>query len=118
MKAELFGAIFFVVMALMVLIPLWLLPVLKRRRQEQELRALHKMHRFALKHNTFVRNHQGVRYVVVLGKQGFYYMLRGQFVSRDRLLKELGEEYEKQLLKAESEESQHGPAVTLVTAPA
>ncbi|MCX7782181.1 MAG: hypothetical protein N2318_00880 [Meiothermus sp.] len=118
MQAETFGMVFFGVTALIVLVPTWLMPVLKRRRQERELLALDRMHRFALKHNTFVRNHLGVRYVVVLGKHGFYYMLGGQFVSRDRLLKVLGEEHEKQLLKAESEESRHGPTLTLITIPA
>lgn len=110
--------VFFGVTALVVLVPVWLMPTFNRRRQERELFALSKMQRFAFKHNTFVRNHQGVRYVVVLGKQGFYYMLAGQFVSRERLLKILGEENEKHLLKAESEESRHGPTLTLVTLPA
>lgn len=118
MQAETFGMVFFAVTALIVLVPAWLMPILKRRRQEQELLVLERMHRFALKHNTFVRNQRGVRYVVVLGKQGFYYLLGGQFVTRDRLLKVLGEEHEKQLLKAESEESRHGPTLTLVTSPA
>lgn len=118
MQAETFGLVFFAVTALMVLVPVWLLPIQKRRRQERELLALDRMHRFALKHNTFVRNHLGVRYVVVLGKQGFYYMLGGQFVPRERLLKALGEEHEKLLLKAESEESRHGPTLTLITIPA
>ncbi|MCS7068395.1 MAG: heme exporter protein CcmD [Meiothermus sp.] len=118
MQAETFGMVFFAVTALIVLALAWLMPLLKRRRQEQELRALERMHRFALKHNTFVRNHSGVRYVVVLGQQGFYYMLGGQFVSRERLLKALGEEHEKQLLKAEGEESRHGPTLSLITFPA
>jgi hypothetical protein len=118
MQTETLGVVLFGVTALPVLVLGWLMPVLSRRRQERELIALQKMQRFALKHNTFVRNHQGVRYVVVLGKQGFYYMLGGQFVSRSRLLKVMGEEHEKQLLKAESEESRHGPTHTLITLPA
>lgn len=117
MQAEAYGMLFFGVTALMVFVPTWLMPALKRRRQERELLALEKMHRFALKHNTFVRNHLGVRYVVVLSKQGFYYMLGGQFVSRERLLRVLGED-EKQLLKAESEESRLGPTLSLITIPA
>lgn len=80
--------------------------------------ALNKMHRFALRHNTFVRNQRGIRFVVVLGKNGFCYMLGGELVSRERLLKALGEENEKYLLKAESEESCHSTATTLVTIPA
>lgn len=118
MQAESLGVVLFGVTALLVWVLGWLVPFLNRRRQERELRILGKMQRFALKHNTFVRNHHGVRYVVVLGKQGFYYMLAGQFVSRERLLKVLGEENEKHLLKAESEESCHGPTLTLVTLPA
>jgi hypothetical protein len=117
MQAEAFVMAFFVVTALLVLAGGWLVPVLNRRRLERELFALNKMHRFALKHNTFVRNLQGVRFVVVLGKQGFYYMLGGQFVSRDRLLKTIGEENEKLLLQAESEESRHGPTLKLITIP-
>lgn len=118
MQAETFGIMIFGVTALLVLVPLWLMPVLNRRRQERELLALNEMHRFALRHNTFVRNHQGLRYVVVLGKNGFYYMLGGEFVPRERLLKALGEENEKYLLKAEREESQHDPAPGLITSPA
>lgn len=118
MQAETLGVVFFAVTALVVLVPGWLMPTLNRRRQERELFALNKMQRFALKHNTFVRNHQGVRYVVVLGKQGFYYMSGGQFLPRNQLLKMMGEEHEKQLLKAEAEESRHGPTLTLITFPA
>ncbi len=118
MPAESLGIVAFAVTALVALVPIWLVPVLNRRRRQRELLALDQMHRFALKHNTFVRNHLGVRFVVVLGKQGFYYMLGGKFVSRERLLKALGEEHEKQLLKAEGEESRHGPTLTLITIPA
>ncbi len=117
MQAESLGVVLFGVTALSVWVLGWLIPFLNRRRQERELLILGKMQRFALKHNTFVRNHQGVRYVVVLGKQGFYYMLGGQFVPRERLLRVLGEENEKLLLKAESEESRH-PTLTLITLPA
>lgn len=118
MQAEAYGVVIFGITALVVLVPLWLMPVLSRRRQERELLVLNKMHRFALRHNTFVRNLQGTRYVVVLGKNGFCYMLAGELVSREKLLKALGEENEKHLLKAESEESQHGAPVSLVTMPA
>ncbi len=118
MPVEALGLVYFGVTALLVLVLTGLIPAIKRRRQEQALLVLEKMHCFALKHNTFVRNHQGVRFVVVLGTQGFCYMLSGQFVSRERLLKALGEENEKYLLKAEGEESRHGPTLTLITAPA
>ncbi|RDI94784.1 hypothetical protein DV704_09905 [Meiothermus sp. QL-1] len=112
------GLLLFGAALMAVLVFLWLMPTLERRRQERELQALHRMHRFALKHNTFVRKFQGVRFVVVLGQRGFHYMLGGQFVSRAQLLKAIGEENEKVLLKAESEESQHGPVKTLATSPA
>ncbi len=118
MRPETFGLLVFGVTAAWVLLATWLIPMLNRRRQEREQLALAKMHRFAMRHNTFVRNHQGLRYVVVLGKQGFCYMLGGEFVSRERLLRALGEENEKHLLKAESEESQHSAIHGLVTIPA
>ncbi len=118
MRPETFGLVIFGVTALWVLLAVWLMPTLHRRRQEREQLVLAKMHRFAMRHNTFVRNHQGLRYVVVLAKQGFCYMLGGEFVSRERLLKALGEENEKHLLKAEAEESQHSAARSLVTIPA
>ncbi|RMH56041.1 MAG: hypothetical protein D6684_06130 [Deinococcus-Thermus bacterium] len=118
MSPEYLGAVFFGLVAVLVLLPLWLVPFLKRRREERELLALNKMYRFARRHNTFVRNFQGVRFVVVLGSEGFRYMLGGQFVSRERLLKALGEENEKVLLKAEGEESQSGPVQLLLTSPA
>jgi len=118
MQPEAFGLAIFGITALIALIPTWLIPMLNQRRQEREMSILNKMHRFALRHNTFVRNQGGIRYVVVLGKNGFCYMLSGEFVSRERLLKALGEENEKYLLKAESEESRHSTATTLVTIPA
>ncbi|WP_027882727.1 hypothetical protein [Meiothermus rufus] len=118
MPVEAMGLLLFLVTACLVFLPIWLARALGERRQQRELQALERMYRFARKHNTFVRNHQGVRYVVVLGKQGFHYMLWGQMVSRQRLLKALGEEHERVLLKAESEESQHGPTLISITVPA
>lgn len=71
MQTEAYGLVIFGITALAVLVPLWLMTVLSRRCQERELLVLNKMHRFALRHNTFVRNLQGTHYVVVLGKNGF-----------------------------------------------
>ncbi len=118
MPAEAISLLLFLVTACLVFLPSWLARAMAERRRRRELQALERMHRFARKYNTFVRNHHGVRYVVVLGKQGFHYMLWGQLVSRQRLLKALGEEHERVLLKAESEESRHGPVPTTITVPA
>ncbi|MCS7057975.1 MAG: hypothetical protein NZ849_06410 [Meiothermus sp.] len=118
MSPEYLGVAIFGLLAVFTLLPLWLMPALKRRQEERELLALNKMHRFARRHNTFVRNFRGVRFVVVLGPEGFRYMLGGQFVPRERLLRALGEENEKVLLKAEGEESRSGPVQLLLTSPA
>ncbi len=65
-----------------------------------------------------MRNHNQIRFVVVLGTRGFHYMLDGGMVSRVKLLKALGEENERMLLKIEGEESRQGPTPTYLTAPA
>jgi len=80
------------------------------------LGQLEAMYRYARRHNTFVRRHKGLRFVVVLGSRGFHYMLEGHSVSRARLLRALGEGGEALLLKAEGEENRHGPTPTFTTA--
>lgn len=110
---------FFTVLFSLILFLLWLGPRLSQRRQENQLEALARMQRCARRHNTFVRNANGVRYVVVLGMSGFHYMMGGQWVSRTRLVQAIGEADERLLFKAEGEESRQGPVPTVsLTRPA
>lgn len=106
------------VTVIVALLPVWVIPNLLRRQAERALSQLEAMHRYARRHNTFVRQHKGLRFVVVLGSHGFHYMLEGYSISRLRLLRALGEESEGVLLKAEGEESHHGPTPTFTTAAA
>lgn len=106
------------VTVVVALLPVWIIPSLSRRKAERQLDQLNELYRYARRHNTFVRNHNGLRYVVVLGSRGFHYLLEGHSVSRERLLRALGEDKEGLLLKAEGEESRHGPSPTFTTAAA
>lgn len=102
----------------LVLFAWWYGPQIRRRKEIHELSILTAMYRYARRHNTFVRNHNGTRFVVVLGTRGFHYMLDGEMISRAKLLKTIGEENERILLKIEGEESRQGPTPTRMTAPA
>jgi hypothetical protein len=105
-------------LVLLVLFAAWYGPQIRRKKELQELTTLNAMYRYAKRHNTFVRNHNEIRFVVVLGTRGFHYMFDGQMVSRAKLLKAIGEENERILLKIEGEESRQGPTPTRLTAPA
>ena len=110
---------FFGLLFVLILFLLWLGPRLGQRRQENQLEALARMQRCARRHNTFVRNANGVRFVVILGMNGFHYMLDGQWVSRSRVVRSIGEADERLLFKAEGEESRQGPVPTIsLTRPA
>eukprot|EP01047_Picozoa_sp_COSAG01_P091539 COSAG01_NODE_23115_length_828_cov_0.533608_2_plen_119_part_00 len=101
-----------------VFFPSYILAPLLRRRAERAVVQIEDLHRYARRHNTFVRTLNGRRYVVSLGSQGLHYVLENQFVSRERLLRALGEGSEASLRKAEEEESRHGPTPTFTTAAA
>lgn len=106
-------------LVLVVLFASWYGPQIRRKKEVQELSILNAMYRYARRHNTFVRSHNGVRFVVVMGTRGFHYMLDGEMVSRAQLLSALGDENDRALLnKVESEESRQGPTPTRLTAPA
>ncbi|MER3483244.1 MAG: hypothetical protein C4332_08965 [Meiothermus sp.] len=106
------------VTVVVALLPAWIIPRLTRRKVERELNQLNDLYRYARRHNTFVRSFNGRRFVVTLGSQGLHYVLENQFVSRERLLRALGEGGEGPLRKAEEEESRHGPTPTFTTAAA
>lgn len=118
MSLDLLAPAVFIVSLVGISLPLWIGPNLARRQEERTLSLLARMERFARRHNTFVRNCNGTRYVVVLGHKGFHYMVNGQFVSRAQLSKALGVQYERLIAKAEEEEQRHGPTPTFRTQPA
>lgn len=85
------------------------------RPQEARLRALAKMLRHAKRHNTIVRYHRGIPFVVAHQRRGLVYMLEGRWVSRERLLRALGPGGEAVLSKVEEEESMTAPNPTRLT---
>lgn len=117
MQLDLLAPFVFVVSLVGISLPLWIGPNLARRQEERNLSLLARMERFARRHNTFVRNCNGTRYVVVLGNKGFHYMASGQFVTREQLAKALGNQYARLIDKAEEEEQRHGPSPTFRTQP-
>ena len=118
MQLDILAPVVFIVSLIGITLPLWVGPRLNRRIEEQQLSLLARMERFARRHNTFVRNCNSVRWVVVLGQNGFHYMIGGKFVSRDQLIKTLGTQHERLITKAEEEEQRHGPTPTFRTQPA
>lgn len=118
MSLDLLAPVVFILSLVGISLPLWVGPNLARRQEERNLSMLARMERFARRHNTFVRNCNSTRYVVVLGHKGFHYMVNGQVVSREQLTKALGNSYSHLILKAEEEEQRHGPTPTFRTQPA
>ena len=119
MELPLFPSVVTGLLIALLLMVLWLGPALSQRRMDYDNRMMARMHRYARRHNTFVRNANSVRFVVVLGTRGFHYMMNGRWVRRSQLLQAIGEADERLLLKAEGEESRQGPIATLaLTQPA
>jgi len=118
MQTDILAPVVFVVTLIGVALPVWVGPLLTRRREEEQLSLLARMERFARRHNTFVRNCNSIRYVVVLGSRGFHYMVGGKYATKEQLLKVLGTQHERLISKAEEEEQRHGPTPTLRTQPA
>ncbi|MCS7069055.1 MAG: hypothetical protein NZN28_10565 [Meiothermus sp.] len=90
-------------------------PQAQNRKVDQEVRALARMSRHARRHNTLVRYHKGVPFVVTHQRRGLVYMFAGKMVTRDQLVKLLGSE--DIVRRAEQEESQVAPHPTRLTIP-
>lgn len=90
-------------------------PQAQNRKVDQGVRALARMARHARRHNTLVRYHQGVPFVVTHQRRGLVYMYAGKVVSRDQLVKLLGSD--DIVRRAEREESQLAPHPTRLTIP-
>ncbi len=90
-------------------------PQAQNRRMDQGVRALARMSRHARRHNTLVRYHHGVPFVVTHQRRGLVYMYAGKVVTRDQLVRLLGSE--ETVSRAEQEESQVAPNPTRLTIP-
>ena len=99
----------------LIMAGLLVMPRLLRNQQEQQVRALARMHKYAKRHNTFVRTHKGMRFVIVLGTRGFHYMVDGRVLSREKLIATLGKEGDFAVAKAEAEEEKQNPTPTRIT---
>lgn len=105
----------FVLMFGLIMAGLLYMPRFLRNQQEQQVRALARMHKYAKRHNTFVRTHKGLRFVIVLGTRGFHYMIDGKVVTREKLMATLGKEGDFAIAKAEAEEEKQNPSPTRIT---
>ena len=99
----------------LIMAGLLMMPRLLRNQQEQQVRALARMHKYAKRHNTFVRTHKGIRFVIVLGTRGFHYMVDGRVLSREKLIAALGKEGDFAVAKGEAEEEKQNPSPTRIT---
>ncbi len=90
-------------------------PQVQNRKVDQSVRALARMSRHARRHNTVVRYHNGVPFVVTHQRRGLVYLYAGRVVSRQDLVKLLGNE--EVVSRAEREESLQAPNPTRLTLP-
>jgi len=90
-------------------------PQAQNRKADQGVRALARMSRHARRHNTLVRYHNGVPFVVTHQRRGLVYMYAGRTVSRQALVRLLGNE--DKVNRAEREESLLAPNPTRLTIP-
>ncbi len=90
-------------------------PQAQNRKADQGVRALARMSRHARRHNTLVRYHNGVPFVVTHQRRGLVYMYAGRFVTRQQLVNLLGSEMV--VRRAEQEESLQTPSPTRLTMP-
>lgn len=90
-------------------------PQAQNRKVDQGVRALARMSRHARRHNTLVHYHNGVPFVVTHQRRGLVYMYAGRMVSRQELVKLLGNE--DIVNRAEREESLLSPNPTRLTIP-
>jgi len=90
-------------------------PEAQKRKLDQRVWALARMLRHARRHNTVVRYHNGTPFVVTHQRRGLVYMYAGRLVSRQELVKLLGDEVI--VRRAEREESMQAPNPTRLTLP-
>lgn len=90
-------------------------PKMGEHSRDAKVRALAKMSRHARRHNTVVRYHNGVPFVVTHQRRGLVYMLEGRNVSRERLVRALGHGGEAVVSKVEQEEAMTAPSPTHLT---
>ncbi len=90
-------------------------PEAQKRKLDRGVRALARMSRHARRHNTVVRYHNGVPFVITHQRRGLVYMYAGRLVSRQELVKLLGDE--DIVRRAEREESLQAPNPTRLTLP-
>lgn len=105
-------------MGLLLLALIWLVlyaPKMGEQSRDAKVRALAKMSRHARRHNTVVRYHNGVPFVVTHQRRGLVYMLEGRTVSRERLVRALGHGGETVVSKVEQEEAMTAPNPTHLT---
>lgn len=91
----------------------WKGPDIFAKHRKDPIRMLARMARHAKRHNTIVRYHNQIPFVITYQRRGLNYMLEGKLVSREELIKKLGT---KSLVeKVEEEEQMHPAAETRFT---
>lgn len=93
----------------------WKGPELFTKYQKDPMRALARMARHARRHNTGVRYFNNKPYVITHQSRGLVYMVEGGFVTREKLIKVLGESCKYDISKAEEQEEKAIPNPTRLT---
>lgn len=93
----------------------WKGPEMFARHQKDPMRALARMARHARRHNTGVRYFNNKPYVITHQSRGLVYMVEGVFVTREKLIKVLGENSKYDIGKAEEQEEKTSPSPTRLT---
>lgn len=95
----------------------WKGPELFAKYQKDPMRALARMARHARRHNTMVRYYNNQPFVVTHQSRGLVYMVEGVLVTREKLIKILGEGSKYDITKAEEQEEKSLPNPTRMTMP-
>ncbi|AWR86645.1 hypothetical protein [Meiothermus taiwanensis] len=114
METNFVAALLMAGLVFVILFSVWY-PHTQQQKADRNVRALSRMLRHARRHNTMVRYHNGVPFVVTHQRRGLVYMHGGRLVSREQLVNLLGSEAV--VRQAEQEESMQAPNPTRLTIP-
>jgi hypothetical protein len=114
METNFAAALLMAGLVFVILFSVWY-PHAQQQKTDRNVRALARMLRHARRHNTLVRYHNGVPFVVTHQRRGLVYMYGGRMVSREQLVSLLGSEAV--VRRAEQEESMQAPNPTRLTIP-
>ncbi|GIW27794.1 MAG: hypothetical protein KatS3mg070_1157 [Meiothermus sp.] len=114
MEINFITALIMASLVMVILFSVWY-PQAQNHKVDRDVQALARMVRHARRHNTVVRYHNGVPFVVTHQRRGLVYMCGGKLVTQQQLVSLLGSE--EIVSRVEREESMQTPNPTRLTIP-